>query len=90
MYRAIQVANSMRAQGIVIYSIGLGDKISQAFLQQVANDPASATFDPNQPVGQAVFAAYRGRFAERLSDHRLGDPASPVAIEPPGARTETH
>jgi Flp pilus assembly protein TadG len=56
IYRAIQVANSMRAQGIVIYSIGLGDKISQVFLQQVANDPASPTFDPNQPVGQAVFA----------------------------------
>jgi Flp pilus assembly protein TadG len=57
MYRAVQVANSMRAQGVAIYSIGLGDKISQAFLQQVANDPASSTFDPNQPVGQAVFAA---------------------------------
>ena len=57
MYRAVQVANSMRAQGIAIYSIGLGDKISQAFLQQVANDPASSTFDPNEPVGQAVFAA---------------------------------
>jgi len=56
MYRAVQVANSMRAQGIVIYSIGLGNKISQAFLQQIANDPASSTFDPNQPVGQAVFA----------------------------------
>jgi Flp pilus assembly protein TadG len=56
MYRANQVASSMRAQGIVIYSIGLGDKISQAFLQQVANDPASSTFNPNQPVGQAVFA----------------------------------
>ena len=56
MYRAIQVANSMRAQNIVIYSIGLGDKISQAFLQQVANDPASTTFNPNEPVGQAVFA----------------------------------
>jgi hypothetical protein len=56
MYRAIQVANSMRAQGVVIYSIGLGNKISQAFLQQVANDPASSTFDPNEPVGQAVFA----------------------------------
>ena len=56
MYRANQVANSMRAQNIVIYSIGLGDKISQAFLQQVANDPASSTFNPNEPVGQAVFA----------------------------------
>jgi Mg-chelatase subunit ChlD len=56
MYRAVQVANSMRAQGMVIYSIGLGDKISQAFLQQIANDPASSTFDPNSPVGEAVFA----------------------------------
>lgn len=56
MYRAVQLANNMRAQGVVIYSIGLGDKISQSFLQQVANDPASSTFDPNQPVGEAVFA----------------------------------
>jgi len=46
----------MRSQGIVVYSIGLGDKISEAFLQQVANDPASSTFNPNEPVGQAVFA----------------------------------
>jgi len=56
MYRAVQVANSMRSQGMVIYAIGLGDKISQAFLQQVANDPASSTFNPNTPVGEAVFA----------------------------------
>jgi Flp pilus assembly protein TadG len=56
MYRAVKVADNMRAQGVVIYSIGLGDKISQTFLQQVANDPASSTFDLNQPVGQAVFA----------------------------------
>ncbi len=56
LYRSIQVANQMRAQGIVIYSIGMGDKISQTFLQQIANDPNSPTFDPNQPVGEAVFA----------------------------------
>ncbi|HXZ87470.1 MAG TPA: pilus assembly protein, partial [Candidatus Binataceae bacterium] len=56
MFRTITVANSMRTQNIVIYSIGLGDKISQAFLQQVANDPASPTYNPNEPVGQAVFA----------------------------------
>jgi hypothetical protein len=56
MYRSLVVANSMRAQKIVIYSIGLGDKISQTFLQQIANDPASPTFDPTQPIGQAVFA----------------------------------
>jgi len=57
MYDSIQVANAMRAQGITIYSIGLGDKISEPFLQQIANDPASSTFDPTQPVGQADFAA---------------------------------
>jgi Flp pilus assembly protein TadG len=56
MYRSVQVANAMQAQNIVIYSIGLGDKISEAFLQQVANDPASSTFNPNAPVGAAVFA----------------------------------
>ncbi len=56
LYRANQAANSMRAQGIVIYSIGLGDKISQPFLQQIANDPASSTFDNTQPIGAAVFA----------------------------------
>lgn len=56
MYRTVKVANAMRAQNVVVYSIGLGDKISQPFLQQVANDPASSTFDANQPVGQAVFA----------------------------------
>jgi len=56
MYRSEVVANSMRAEGIVIYSIGLGDKISQTFLQEIANDPASPTFNNNQPIGEAVFA----------------------------------
>jgi Flp pilus assembly protein TadG len=56
MYRAVLVANRMRTQNILIYAIGLGDKISQPFLQQIANDPASSTFDSSQPVGQAVFA----------------------------------
>ena len=56
MYRANQVANSMRAQGVIVYAIGLGDKISQSFLQQIANDPASSSFDNAQPIGQAVFA----------------------------------
>jgi hypothetical protein len=55
-YRSVQDAIAMRNQNIVVYSIGLGDKISQSFLQQVANDPASVTFDSSKPVGQAVFA----------------------------------
>jgi len=60
LYRAKQTANSMRAQGTVIYSIGLGDKISTSFLQEVANDPSSDTFDSTQPVGEAVFAPTAG------------------------------
>lgn len=55
-YRTIQVANSMRAQNTVVYAIGLGSAINQSFLQQVANDPASSTYDSTQPVGEAVFA----------------------------------
>jgi Flp pilus assembly protein TadG len=56
MYRANQAATSMRAQSIIVYSIGLGDKISEPFLQQIANDPASTTFNNTQPIGEAVFA----------------------------------
>jgi len=56
LFRALKLANTMRSQGIVIYSIGLGSNISKTFLQQIANDPNSPTFDPNQPVGEAVFA----------------------------------
>jgi len=56
-YRAVQVANSMRSQGIVVYSIGLGTLISEPFLDQIANDTNSTTYNPNEPVGEAVFSA---------------------------------
>ena len=56
MYRAIQVANSMRSQGTTIYSIGMGDKISTAFLDQIANDSNSSTYSPNEPIGDSVVA----------------------------------
>ena len=55
-YRAVQLANTMRAQGITVYSIGLGDKIDQTYLQELANDPASPQYDPSQPSGLAEFA----------------------------------
>jgi len=61
MYRTIQVAKAMQAANIYIYSIGLGTAITgqptaEDFLRQVANDPASSTFNPNVPIGEAVFA----------------------------------
>ena len=55
-YRAIQVANDMRTAGMYVYSIGLGIGVNMPFLQQVANDPNSATFNPAQPAGLAVIA----------------------------------
>ena len=55
-YRAVQTANAMRAQGVIVFSIGLGNNINKTFLQQVANDPASPTFNPNAQAGQAVLA----------------------------------
>jgi hypothetical protein len=46
----------MRAEGMYVYSIGLGNSVDSSFLQQIANDPASSTYDASQPQGLAVFA----------------------------------
>ncbi len=61
MYRAMKWANAMRAQGVIVYAVGLGDKISQPFLQQMANDPNGTSFESfsynaNAPQGIAAFA----------------------------------
>lgn len=56
MYRAVKLADTMRAQGTTIYAIGLGDKVNETYLQELANDPASPEYDPNQPSGMAAFA----------------------------------
>jgi hypothetical protein len=55
-YRTEQLANQMRNAGITVYSIGLGDLIDTTYLQEVANDPLSPTYNSNQPTGIAVFA----------------------------------
>jgi Flp pilus assembly protein TadG len=58
-FRAIQVANQMRAAGIIVYSIGMGNDINLNFLQQIANDPALAGtpgYTPTTYDGQAVVA----------------------------------
>ena len=57
-YRTEQLANVMRnsTNNITIYSIGLGDKINQAYLQDIANDPSAPTYNSSQPQGEAVFA----------------------------------
>lgn len=57
-YRALQTANALRAEvpSTIIYSIGLGSDVDKVFLQEIANDPASPTYDPTKPAGMAVFA----------------------------------
>ncbi|MFZ0706042.1 MAG: vWA domain-containing protein [Candidatus Korobacteraceae bacterium] len=53
-YRALATANAMRAEGMYIYAIGLGSSVDDTFLQQIANDPASSSYNSAQPEGMAV------------------------------------
>lgn len=60
-YRAIYTANAMRTESPIptyIYMIGLGTAVNpatQAFLAQLANDPAYPTYIPSQPAGQFFY-----------------------------------
>lgn len=61
LYRAIGDANAMRAQGITVYSIGLGsapNPVDPTFLCEIANDPTcSPLYNASMPAGVAAFAA---------------------------------
>jgi hypothetical protein len=61
--RCVLIANQMRASNNYVYAVGLTTDLN-AFapptletLQQVANDPASSTFDPTLPVGAAFLSS---------------------------------
>ncbi len=60
-YRAIYTANAMRTESPIptyIYMIGLGSSVppgTQAFLAQLANDPAYSTYIPSQPAGEFFY-----------------------------------
>jgi hypothetical protein len=73
--RCIQVANQMRAAGMYVYSIGLTASAAPpdpVFLQEVANDPASPTFNRNLPIGQAVTSG-NGTDLNQLFQQIAGD-----------------
>jgi Flp pilus assembly protein TadG len=55
-YRAEQSAAIARTSGILVFAIGLGNDIDRTSLRKMANDPASGSFNPDQPAGVAVFA----------------------------------
>ncbi|HTS18336.1 MAG TPA: vWA domain-containing protein [Verrucomicrobiae bacterium] len=57
-YRSIQTAQQLQANGIIVYSIGLGvnTDINMTFLAQVANATNSPTYNPSLPTGAAVLA----------------------------------
>jgi hypothetical protein len=50
-YRAIQLANTMRSTGVYIYTVGLGNDINTAYMQQLANDPNSSAYDSTKLAG---------------------------------------
>ena len=56
MYRAMTWANAMRAQGVLVYAVGLGDKVSLQFLQVLASDPsvAGTSYQGVTPNGTAL------------------------------------
>jgi len=54
VYRAIQVANDMRANKIIVYSIGCGLAVNSTFLAQIANDPSTPGY---------VATSYDGEYA---------------------------
>jgi hypothetical protein len=55
-YRPLATANALLTEGTYIYSVGLATNVDKAFLQQIANDPSSSTYNPNLPAGMAMFA----------------------------------
>ncbi|MGO9244334.1 MAG: pilus assembly protein TadG-related protein [Verrucomicrobiia bacterium] len=55
--QCIQAANLMRANGILVYSIGLGGAdVNIDFLAQVANATNSVNYNSQQPTGLALLA----------------------------------
>jgi Flp pilus assembly protein TadG len=59
-FRAVAIANSMRAAGITVYAVGLGGaftSVDQGFLCQIANDPCSTTYNSTLPTGAMEYAA---------------------------------
>lgn len=76
--RCVQVANQMRANGMYVYSIGLAasaasaDIPSYVFLQEVANDRASPTYDRTLPTGEAVITG-NGAELNQLFQQIAGD-----------------
>lgn len=55
-YRAIQVANDMRANKITVFSIGVGSGINMPFLQSVANDTNAVGYVATGYDGEALVA----------------------------------
>lgn len=49
-------AGEARANGIFVYSIGLGNNLNRASLERMANIPGNPSYDPTEPEGFAAFA----------------------------------
>jgi hypothetical protein len=58
--RSLAVASAARAAGNIIYTIGLGNDVEPEFLKEIANDPTSLHFNPQQVAGEFTFAPTAG------------------------------
>jgi hypothetical protein len=57
--RAIADSDNMRAAGITVYAIGLGnatEPVNPSFLCEIANDPCSPTYNSSLPTGAMEWA----------------------------------
>ncbi len=54
IYRAVQVTNDLRANKIIVFSVGLLSAGNTMFLQQIANDPATPGYVPTSYDGVAI------------------------------------
>ena len=55
-FRSIQVANDMRKNKIIVFSVGVGSNFNLTFLQQIANDPAAPGYVATPYDGVAIVA----------------------------------
>ena len=54
---ALASAQALKDRGIVIYTIGMGTSVDQAFLQELATSPGIAYYTPTSAGLPATFAA---------------------------------
>jgi hypothetical protein len=67
---ALSNAQALKDRGIVIYTIGVGASVDQAFLQELASGPGTTFYAPTSADLSAAFAAVAEQMRERTTPAR--------------------